>query len=206
MIKSLVISLLFISCFANAELSVNQLREKGSEAYSNDDCIRAIKYLYAYQLMAESLSNNESESLDKVIGYCEELLGRYVASSSFYSGLSANRGVMMDSKGELQTFDVSTSGVLITAEGGLKTLNSGEGGVYVSTSGIMETINNTGGGVLISPDGTLSNTPKDIEYLIKGVNVKDDNDLGFILDKKKVEIENLERYKLLMDNRNINIE
>lgn len=155
--------------------------------------------------MSDDLSQKEHQSLDSAINYCEQKLGRYVTMQSVTSGLTANRGVIVSADGEIQTFDVTSGGVLITSDGGLKTLDPEGGGVFVSSLGVIEPINSKTGGLLISFDGTLSHTPKDIEYLIKGMDFKvnDEQDLDFILNKKKIELENLERYQSLMQNGSI---
>ena len=76
-IKAIIAPILLLLISVNivaSDLSLEQLRSMGEAASERGDCVEAIKYLFAYRVIAKNLTKKEEENIDAAIDHCEEKL------------------------------------------------------------------------------------------------------------------------------------
>lgn len=184
-----IINLIFSICFLSATVSANEvtlvdLKRKGLQAYENNDCIGAIKFLYAYKITDKDLSSDKLKSIDDAISYCEKSLSNLNSALQ----LGSSSGYLSLSNGSVKPINVGTSGVLITLDDQIIPLDTSTGGVLITSSGVMmkapEQIDSIlwGGQSLESP--SLNNV----------------NDLDILLKRKEIEVDVLNQYKKLYES------
>ncbi len=149
--------------------SKDELKDMGLSAYESDDCLGAVKYLFAYLIVDDQLDQKRKKSIKAAITHCESVLAPVKTVAGWTPGtmgvLSSggtlkplqfgSGGVLVTSGGTLSTVDTSTGGVLITAGGVLNTIDTSTGGVLITAGGVLNTIDTSKGGILMTAGGTL---------------------------------------------------
>lgn len=180
------IILLSVSTVNASKPTIEELKKMGEEAYANNNCLDAVKYLFAYLVVESELDTEKRKSAESAITYCESILAPVKDVAGWESGTMA----------------------IISSGGSIKPLNPGSGGVLVTTGGNLQTIDTSTGGVFITTEGVLSKPLQNIEYWYKNQSnplfisdfidvTKQRNDLDFLIKRKQIEIEALDGIRQL---------
>lgn len=182
MSKYLVILIvLFLTSTAySTSLSKDDLKNMGERAYANDNCLDTVKYLFAYLISEDSLSEKKKANIESAIKYCESILKPVEDVGGWKVGTMA----------------------VISAGGSVKPIKFGSGGVLITSGGYMHTIDSSKGGVLVTTDGVLTKDPDDLEDFLKTksnftpsfedtIGSNNPGSLDFLIKKKSIELEAL---------------
>ena len=179
-----IINFIFLICFLSATVSASEvspadLKRKGLQAYKDNDCVGAIKFLYAYRITDKNLSSEKLKNIDDAIFYCEKSLSNLNAALQ----LGSSSGYLSLSNGSVKPINVGASGVLITLDDQIIPLDTSTGGIFINSNGVM------------------TKAPEQIDSFIWGTqlleypSLNNVNDLDVLLKRKEIEVEVLNKYK-----------
>ncbi|WP_019606160.1 hypothetical protein [Teredinibacter turnerae] len=184
-----IITFIFLTCSFSVTVSANEvtladLKRNGLQAYENNDCIGAIKFLYAYRITGKDLSPDKLKNIDDAISYCENSLSNLNAALR----LGSSSGYLFVSNGSVKPINVGASGVLITLDDQIIPLDTSTGGVFINSNGVM------------------MKAPEQIESILWGGqsleyhSLNSVNDVDILLKKKEIEVDVLNKYKKLYES------
>lgn len=183
-----IINFIFVICFLSATVSAGEvtladLKRKGLQAYEDNDCVGAIKFLYAYRITDKDLSSDKLKNIDDAISYCEKSLSNLNSALQ----LGSSSGYLSLSNGSVKPINVGTSGVLITLDDQIIPLDTSTGGVFINSNGVM------------------MKAPGQIDSIVWGEqsleypSLNNVNDLNLLLKRKEIEVDALNKYKKLYE-------